>query len=94
MSDGNFIRLLVVDDYPAFREGIAAVVAHEKDMQLVATAGTAREAIGAFRQWQPDVTLMDLRLPDLSGISAVSAIRAGFPDANLIGLTERLRRTR
>jgi DNA-binding NarL/FixJ family response regulator len=87
MIDLTRIRILCVDDHPLFREGIAAVIAHQKDMQLVAMAATAKEAIDEFRQQQPDVTLMDLRLPDMSGISAVASIRADFPEARIIMLT-------
>ena len=87
MSAIGAIRVLCVDDHPLFREGIAAVIAHQKDMQLVAMAATAGEAIEQFRRHQPDVTLMDLRLPDMSGISAVASIRKEFPDARLIMLT-------
>lgn len=87
MSAIGAIRILCVDDHPLFREGIAAVIAHQKDMQLVAMAATASEAIEQFRRHEPDVTLMDLRLPDMSGISAVASIRKEFPDARLIILT-------
>ena len=87
MIDLTRIRILCVDDHPLFREGIAAVIAHQKDMQLVAMAATAKQAIDEFRQHQPDVTLMDLRLPDMSGISAVASIRADFPEARIIMLT-------
>jgi DNA-binding NarL/FixJ family response regulator len=87
MSATGAIRVLCVDDHPLFREGIAAVIAHQKDMQLVAMAATAGEAIEQFRRHEPDVTLMDLRLPDMSGISAVASIRKEFPDARLIMLT-------
>jgi DNA-binding NarL/FixJ family response regulator len=87
MSDPTRIRVLCVDDHPLFREGIAAVIAHQKDMQLVAMAATAKEAVEKFRRCQPDVTLMDLRLPDTSGISAIASIRVDFPEARIIMLT-------
>jgi DNA-binding NarL/FixJ family response regulator len=87
MSDSTKIRILMVDDHPLFLEGIATVVAHEADMQLVGRAATARQGIEEHRRVMPDITLMDLRLPDMSGIGAVSAIRAEFPDARVIMLT-------
>jgi len=87
MSDQKQIRVFSVDDHPLLREGIAAVINNQPDMVMVAQASTGREAIQLFRDHQPDVTLMDLRLPDISGIDAVIAIRAEFPDARVVMLT-------
>src|SRR6185369_5781131 len=86
MSDADRIRILCVDDHPLLREGIAAVVGTQPDMTL-ACAASGREAIKAFRAHRPDVTLMDLRLPDMSGVDAMTAIRAEFPDARVVILT-------
>jgi DNA-binding NarL/FixJ family response regulator len=76
-----------VDDHPLMREGIAAVIRNEPDMQLVAEASTGHEAIEGFRQHRPDVTLMDVRMPDMGGIDALLAIRTEFADARVIMLT-------
>lgn len=81
------IRILCVDDHPLFREGIATVISNEHDLELVATAGTGNEAVERFREHKPEITLMDLRLPDMSGISAIAAIREEFPDAKVIVVT-------
>jgi DNA-binding NarL/FixJ family response regulator len=83
----GFIRLLCVDDHPLMREGIAAVIRDAADMGLVAEAINGQEAIERFREFRPDITLMDLRLPDMSGIEAVRAIRKEFKEARIIMLT-------
>ena len=87
MSDSKRIRLLTADDHALLREGIAALVNLEADMQLVAQAGTGREAIDKFKEHRPDVTLMDLQMPDMDGIDAIIAIRSAFPNARIIALT-------
>jgi DNA-binding NarL/FixJ family response regulator len=81
------IRVLSIDDHPLLSEGIAAMINSQPDMQLVASASTGKEGILKYRETQPDITLMDLRLPDLSGIDIMMAIRAEFPDARIILLT-------
>ncbi|HEX3183231.1 MAG TPA: response regulator transcription factor [Pyrinomonadaceae bacterium] len=85
MSDQ--IRVFSVDDHPLLREGIAALVNNQPDMTLVAEAATGAEALERFKQHVPDVTLMDLRLPDMSGIDILIAIRTEFPEARIIMLT-------
>jgi DNA-binding NarL/FixJ family response regulator len=81
------IRLLSVDDHLLLREGVAAVLEGQPDMTLVGQAANGQEALEKFRQHQPDVTLMDLRMPDMSGIRAIAAIRAEFRSARIIVLT-------
>ena len=87
MTEKPRIRVFSVDDHALLREGIAAIITNEPDMVLVAQASTGREAVQQFQKYQPDVTLMDLRLPDMSGIDAMIAIRAEAPDARIIVLT-------
>lgn len=81
------ILVLCVDDHPLVRKGIASILATEPDMRLVAEAGSGREGVELFRLHRPDVTLMDLRMPDLDGVEASKAIREEFPDARIIALT-------
>ena len=88
MSDDiKQITVLAVDDHPLLRQGIAALIADERDMILVAEAANGREAIQQFRAHHPDVTLMDLQMPEMNGIDAMLAIRGEFPDARIIVLT-------
>ena len=87
MNEKAPIRVLCVDDHPLLRQEIAAVINSQTDMQLVAEASSGKEAIHKFREHKPDVTLMDLRLLDMSGIDAVIAIRNEFADARIIMLT-------
>lgn len=87
MSIPSPIRIFSVDDHPLMREGIAAIIRNEPDMLLVGEASNGHEAIRGFREHRPDVTLMDLRLPDIGGIDAMIAIRDEFADARIIILT-------
>jgi DNA-binding NarL/FixJ family response regulator len=81
------IKVLAVDDHPLVRKGIASILANEADMLLVGEAGSGREAVDLFRQHHPDVTLMDLRMPEMDGVQATQAIRKEFPEARIIALT-------
>jgi DNA-binding NarL/FixJ family response regulator len=87
MSDTTKIRVFSVDDHPLMHQGIATVIRSQPDMQLVSEASNGKEAIQRFREHNPDVTLMDLRLPDMSGVDAMMAIRAEFPEARILILT-------
>lgn len=81
------IRVLLADDHPVVGKGLALLLACEPDITVVGQAYNGREAIALYQQHQPDVTLMDLRMPDISGVEAIAAIRAKFPDARIIILT-------
>ena len=87
MSNKQQIRVFSVDDHPLLREGIATLVNNQPDMMLVGEASTGAEAIQQFKQHMPDVTLLDLRLPDMSGIDVLIAIRSEFPAARIVMLT-------
>ena len=87
MNEPKRIRVLCVDDHPLLHQGITAVIQSQQDMLLIPGAFSGREGILRYREHQPDVTLMDLRLPDMSGIDALIAIRGEFPDARIIILT-------
>ena len=87
MMNTNCIRVLSIDDHDLIREGIATIINSQADMSLAGTAANGREGIEAFRALRPDVTLMDLRLTDLSGLDVMIAIRSEFPDARVIVLT-------
>ena len=86
-EDLTRIKVLCVDDHPIVRQGIATLLSVEQDMALVAEAANGREAIQQFRAHRPDVTLMDLQMPVMGGLDAIGAIRAEFPDAQIIVLT-------
>lgn len=86
-SDARKIRILTVDDHALLRKGIAALINAEPDLELVAEASDGQEAISEFKRHRPDVTLMDLQMPEMSGIECIVAIRSDFPDARIIVLT-------
>ena len=86
-ADPSLIRILVVDDHPLLRQGIAGLVADQSDMSLVAEASNGREAILQFRAYRPDVTLMDIQMPEMNGLDAIVAIRGEFPEARIVVLT-------
>src|SRR6202041_3286355 len=86
-ADISQIRILVVDDHPIVRQGIAGLVGIQKDMVLVGEASNGRDAIQQFRTHHPDITLMDLQMPEMNGIDSLIAIRSEFPDAKVIVLT-------
>jgi DNA-binding NarL/FixJ family response regulator len=86
-GNSNSIRILAVDDHPLLRGGIAALLASQADMSLVAEASNGREAIQQFRAHRPDITLMDLQMPEMNGLDAMIAIRGEFPEARIIVLT-------
>jgi DNA-binding NarL/FixJ family response regulator len=87
MAENTAIRILVVDDHPVLRDGVAAILETQPDMTLVGEARDGAEAIVRFRELKPDVTLMDLQMPGVGGVEAITAIRAEFPNARILVLT-------
>lgn len=87
MNDRGTIRILAVDDHSVFRQGVAGLIVGQEDMTLVGEASNGREAIQQFRKHKPDVTLMDLQMPEMNGIDALIAIRNEFPEARIVVLT-------
>jgi DNA-binding NarL/FixJ family response regulator len=81
------IRVLSADDHPLLRDGIAALIGSEEDMELIGAASNGSEAVDLFRKYRPDITLMDLQMPEMNGIDAIGAIRGEFPEARIIVLT-------
>ncbi len=87
MTPATVIRVLCADDHPLVRKGLASILSNEPDIRLIGEAANGREAIDEFRRLRPDVTLMDLRMPDIDGIAATRTILTEFPDARIIALT-------
>lgn len=87
MSEARQLRVLVADDHPVVRHGLVALIDHQPDMTVVAEVGNGREAVDQYAAQQPDVVLMDLRMPELDGVEAIAAIRAASPQARIVVLT-------
>ena len=86
-SSHNPIRILLADDHPLLRDGVSGLIADQPDMKLVAEASNGREAIDQFRKYHPDITLLDLQMPEINGLDAILAMRSDYPDARIIVLT-------
>jgi DNA-binding NarL/FixJ family response regulator len=86
-AESSLIRIMAVDDHPLLRQGIAGLVTDQSDMKMVAEASNGREAIQQFRTHRPDITLMDVQMPEMNGVDAIIAIRGEFPEARIIVLT-------
>src|ERR1043165_7390242 len=87
MSNGNTIRILIADDHPVVRQGLAAMIEREPDMTVLGQVGNGREAVELFREHRPEITLMDLRMPEMDGVAAIATIREDAPAARIIVLT-------